>query len=97
VPLEYASAFVLPLQGFWNALIYIVTSWKACQMLADDVLHGAGRRPNVQELVGFPRADNFKMMSAGRKGPNDKNYESESMTELANSRPNSHEHSKARM
>lgn len=98
-PLEYASAFVLPLQGFWNALIYIVTSWKACQMLADDVLHGAraGRRPNVQELVGFPRNDNFKMMSPGRKAPSDKNYESESMTELANSRPNSHEHGKARM
>lgn len=96
-PLEFMSAFVLPLQGFWNAIIYIVTSWKACQMLADDILHGTGRRPNVQELVGFPRTDNFKMMSPSRKSPNDKNYESESMTELANSRPNSHEHSKSRM
>lgn len=91
--LEYMSALVLPLQGFWNAIIYVVTSWKACRMLADDVLHGAGRRPNVQELVGFPRADNFQMMSPGRKGPAEKNYESESMTELANdSRPNSTEH-----
>jgi hypothetical protein len=97
-PLEFMSAFVLPLQGFWNALIYIVTSWKACQMLADDVLHGAGRRPNVQELVGFPRSDNFKMMNPTRRSPSDKNYESESMTELANSRPNSHEqHSKSRL
>ncbi|KAB5575920.1 hypothetical protein GE09DRAFT_609283 [Coniochaeta sp. 2T2.1] len=104
-PLEYMSALVLPLQGFWNAIIYIVTSWKACQMLADDILHGtrAGRRPNVQELVGvFPRGDNFKMMSPGgglgRKRQSDgKNYESESMTELANSRPNSHEERKARM
>lgn len=91
--LEYMSALVLPLQGFWNAVIYMVTSWKACQMLADDILHGtrAGRRPKVQELVGFPRADNFKMMSPGRRAPSDKNYESESMTELANSRPNSEE------
>lgn len=98
-PLEFMSAFVLPLQGFWNAIIYIVTSWKACQMLADDVLHGAraGRRPNVQELVGFPRSDNFKKMSPSRRTPSDKNYESESMTELANSRPNSHEQSKARI
>jgi hypothetical protein len=95
-PLEYMSAFVLPLQGFWNAIIYVVTSWKACQLLVDDILHGArvGRRPNVQELVGFPRADNFKMMSPSRKSPSDKNYESESMTELANSRPSSTEHSK---
>jgi len=97
-PLEFMSAFVLPLQGFWNAIIYVVTSWKACQMLADDVLHGAraGRRPNVQELVGFPRSDNF----SGRRAPSDKTYETESMTELANSRANSTEHvehSKARM
>ncbi|KAK3293167.1 uncharacterized protein B0H64DRAFT_376122 [Chaetomium fimeti] len=28
-PLFFASAFVLPLQGFWNAIIYVVTSWAA--------------------------------------------------------------------
>ena len=32
-PLEFMSAFVLPLQGFWNAVIYAVTSWKACREL----------------------------------------------------------------
>lgn len=37
LPLEYMSAFVLPLQGFWNAIIYCTTSWKACKMLGDDV------------------------------------------------------------
>lgn len=37
LPLEYMSAFVLPLQGFWNALIYMTTSWKACKMLWEDV------------------------------------------------------------
>lgn len=31
VTLEYMSALVLPLQGFWNAVIYAVTSWKACE------------------------------------------------------------------
>lgn len=29
--LEYMGAGVLPLQGFWNAVIYAVTSWKACK------------------------------------------------------------------
>ena len=29
--LEFASAFVLPLQGFWNALIYATTSLPACR------------------------------------------------------------------
>lgn len=40
LPLEYMSAFVLPLQGFWNAIIYMTTSWKACKMLWEDVTSG---------------------------------------------------------
>lgn len=31
--LDLASSLVLPLQGFWNTLIYIVTSWAACKAL----------------------------------------------------------------
>lgn len=31
--LDFASAMVLPLQGFWNAMIYIATSSAACQAL----------------------------------------------------------------
>ncbi|KAG4261458.1 hypothetical protein FPRO03_11475 [Fusarium proliferatum] len=33
VPLGYLSAFVLPLQGFWNALIYYYTSRAACKQV----------------------------------------------------------------
>lgn len=36
--LEYASAFVLPLQGFWNGLIYIFTTRRACKKLINDIL-----------------------------------------------------------
>lgn len=92
VPLEYMSAFVLPLQGFWNAIIYIMTSWKACKMLVDDIKHA--RRPNVQEIVGYRPNDGFNMMNSPRTNRSDKTYESESMTELAieeSSRPASHE------
>lgn len=32
-PMAYASAFVAPMQGFWNCLIYIVMSWAACKQL----------------------------------------------------------------
>jgi len=32
-PLFFASAFVLPLQGFWNAIICMVTSWGAVKAL----------------------------------------------------------------
>jgi hypothetical protein len=94
MPLEYMSAFVLPLQGFWNALIYIVTSWKACKMLFRDTLT-MSPRPKVQELVGGFRADkSFQMMSSGRNGSKasgDNSSESESMTELATSRVSTHE------
>ncbi|KAF7929980.1 uncharacterized protein EAE97_009577 [Botrytis byssoidea] len=31
--LQYISVFVLPLQGFWNASIYIITSMDACRVL----------------------------------------------------------------
>jgi hypothetical protein len=37
LPLEFASAFVLPLQGFWNAVIYTMTSWRACKRLSHDI------------------------------------------------------------
>ena len=36
-PLLFVSALVLPLQGFWNALVYATTSWKACQELLNDM------------------------------------------------------------
>ncbi|OLN97625.1 G-protein coupled receptor 1-like protein 1 [Colletotrichum chlorophyti] len=88
-PLEFMSAFVLPLQGFWNALIYVVTSWKACKTLWTDIRY-ASQRPDVTELVGSLRhSEQFKAATPTRRA---KNYESESMTELANSRPSSNEH-----
>lgn len=37
--LEYASAFVLPLQGFWNGLIYIFTTRRACKKLIDNAVY----------------------------------------------------------
>lgn len=37
-PLLYVSAFVLPLQGFWNAVIYIATSLPACKALFSQMI-----------------------------------------------------------
>ena len=91
MPLEYMSALVLPLQGLWNAVIYMVTSWKACKMLASDIF---GRRspPQMPERIasGFRTDRSFQKMSSGSPR-GDKNYETESMTELANSRPSSND------
>jgi hypothetical protein len=35
-PLQFMSATVLPLQGFWNAIIYAVTSKAACKALLEE-------------------------------------------------------------
>jgi hypothetical protein len=90
--LEFMSAFVLPLQGFWNAVIYTVTSWKACKTFFGEltIFNCGSRRAPVRELVGYRGNDvGFKVPS---RGGSSKNYETDSMTELANSRPSSHEH-----
>ncbi|KAF4994047.1 hypothetical protein FGRMN_6081 [Fusarium graminum] len=95
--LEFMSAFVLPLQGFWNALIYAVTSWSACKNLMSDIR--TGRRPDVTELVGGMKPEasahhartptNGHRHNLGQFRRSNK-FETESMTELANdSRPTS--------
>ena len=33
LPFTYASGIVLPLMGFWNAVIYVTTSWAAVRLL----------------------------------------------------------------
>ncbi len=108
VPLEYMSSFVLPLQGFWNALIYFVTSWGAVRMLSEDVKglwRSGGRRvPKKGDLMsgggagglghhggghgGHAHRSPFHLMGSGRSSDS-KTYETESMTELAGSRPGS--------
>jgi hypothetical protein len=39
--LNYASGLVLPLQGFWNAIIYIFTSLPACSALVQRITSGS--------------------------------------------------------
>ncbi|KAK3317226.1 hypothetical protein B0T19DRAFT_287684 [Cercophora scortea] len=51
-PLFFASAFVLPLQGFWNAIIYIVTSWAACKSLWTNTTILPGRGEIKQGVLG---------------------------------------------
>lgn len=37
--LNYVSSFVLPLQGFWNSLIYVSISWPAFKALRAELLY----------------------------------------------------------
>jgi hypothetical protein len=91
VPLEFMSALVLPLQGFWNAVIYITTSWSACKYFFSEMMHSS-RATDTSKFTGDfndMRNAGFKKMPA--RGSN-KNYDTESMAELAQTtRPNSND------
>ncbi|KAH7217674.1 hypothetical protein DER44DRAFT_835037 [Fusarium oxysporum] len=56
VQLGYLSAFVLPLQGFWNALIYYYTSRAACKQVIASLRNGC-RRLEESDLNGSSFVD----------------------------------------
>ncbi|KAK6948309.1 hypothetical protein Daesc_010074 [Daldinia eschscholtzii] len=88
--LEIMSAIVLPLQGFWNCLIYVATSWEAVKMTFLDIqTYISGRRPEPSQYSGDhhdKRNLAFRLPSRSSR----KDIESESMTELAGSDRTSH-------
>ncbi|KAK7431944.1 hypothetical protein QQZ08_001563 [Neonectria magnoliae] len=81
VVLEFMSAIVLPLQGFWNAAIYILTSWKACKTVFNDVRHFRWSR--AAEPVSLERVGPLR--TAVRDHSTDEDHKSESRTQIAGS------------
>jgi hypothetical protein len=80
--LAYASALVLPLQGFWNAIIYIFTSLPACKALMRRITTAL----HIDQMPRW-RNDRFSttVASSGSHGPGSKNQPadcSESVQEL---------------
>lgn len=49
--LVYASVFVLPLQGFWNFLIYVYTNRRACRLLRRRLFHKIQRNPKDRTVT----------------------------------------------
>ena len=58
--LNYVSSLVFPLQGFWNVIVYIVTSQTACKRLWSD----------IRDRKAMPRHGNG-VDSMGSSGKND--------------------------
>ncbi|KAI0515391.1 G-protein coupled receptor [Xylaria bambusicola] len=82
VALEILSAIVLPLQGFWNAIIYCVTSWSAVKLFFSEVLHRTRHGDSPSNFVSQQRDRhdlNFSFRGRSNKGSED----SDSMKELA--------------
>ncbi|KAH7002981.1 hypothetical protein EDB82DRAFT_531461 [Fusarium venenatum] len=69
VQLGYVSAFVLPLQGFWNALIYYYTSRAACKQVIGSMRTGR-RRLEESDPNGSSFAD-------GMNGANESSFQLE--------------------
>lgn len=82
--LEYLSAFVLPLQGFWNAVIYAMTSLNACQE-AWDGIRNRKRASGIKQIAGIlgrEREHRGATRLQSTSGPKTA-HDNESMTELA--------------
>ena len=87
-PLEYLSATVLPLQGFWNCLIYITTSWAAVRLIFSDLRScrlespwqswSSARRRRSAFMGEFQRSRSRSRHRLGHRY-----FGSESVTELA--------------
>ncbi|KAJ3578416.1 hypothetical protein NPX13_g2149 [Xylaria arbuscula] len=83
VALEILSAIVLPLQGFWNAIIYCVTSWSAVKLFFSEISHRTSRE-NLPSDFGSPQQKEHRDLPFSFGGRSNKGSEdSDSMTELA--------------
>ncbi|RFU24869.1 hypothetical protein B7463_g11469, partial [Scytalidium lignicola] len=84
LPLLYMSSFVLPLQGFWNAVIYISTSLPACRTTWRQIVSRHKRNSNrhPRTPIGDVFGDTKGQRLQSRRGRQSLDS-SESMTELA--------------
>jgi hypothetical protein len=78
VGLEFASAFVLPLQGFWNAVIYTSTSLPACKQLWAQM--GGRKRLSCGELK---QMGGFTDLERPRQPIRKHFYDTDSTTQLS--------------
>ncbi|RYO84602.1 hypothetical protein DL766_010568 [Monosporascus sp. MC13-8B] len=87
-PLEYLSATVLPLQGFWNTVIYISTSWTTTKTMFSDIFRHLTPRQGTSQFVPDSEDKRNRRFNISRLGTR-KDDGGESMTELADRRPSS--------
>ncbi|TVY94361.1 hypothetical protein LAWI1_G000352 [Lachnellula willkommii] len=55
--LNYVSSLVFPLQGFWNVIVYIVTSQQACRRLWSSMTRRSSARQNANFGPNFTGGD----------------------------------------
>jgi hypothetical protein len=73
-----ASALVLPLQGFWNTIIYFTTSLTICRAILERLRNGK------QQFISFERRPQEFVRLGNWRGRTDKGSDGESTVELSN-------------
>ncbi|KAI1827862.1 G-protein coupled receptor [Xylaria intraflava] len=74
------AAIVLPLQGFWNGIIYMVTSWAAVKLFFRELVHHT--RPGNSSPNYLTSPQHRQSITAAFTNPREKGEDSESMTGL---------------
>ncbi|KAF9735215.1 hypothetical protein PMIN06_008975 [Paraphaeosphaeria minitans] len=64
--LNLASALVLPLQGFWNSMIYISTTWPECKRALADTLDSLSSRRTARRNQHAYAKQNLDASTANR-------------------------------
>ncbi|KAL8841498.1 MAG: hypothetical protein Q9170_000881 [Blastenia crenularia] len=80
-PLNFISAIVLPLMGFWNGVIYFVTTRAVCIALFWDLVERWAPRKKSSSLTRSPRSP--KTISEGRGLRANESHLTDSLTGLA--------------
>ena len=63
--LSLASGLVLPLQGFWNTVIYVATSWPACKALHGKLMEKITGRKAMEGRSASASTNESELKSAG--------------------------------
>ena len=84
VPLTYVAGLVLSLMGFWNAVIYIVTSRAACKMLVIRICSGKRLAERVRKRRSVQETHLPRRLSVTQPG---RSWEEEDLEHLTPVRP----------
>ncbi|TVY15055.1 hypothetical protein LARI1_G007555 [Lachnellula arida] len=79
--LNYVSSLVFPLQGFWNVIVYIVTSQQACRRLWSSMTRRSSARQNANFGPNFTGGD----VDGQRRFPSNSKQRLRSISSFSNS------------
>jgi hypothetical protein len=65
--LNLASALVLPLQGFWNAMIYTSTTWPECKRAFAETMDAISRGNRSERRIPYGKGSDHTLTASGNQ------------------------------